>query len=157
MSVPPAWGPSSLVLRGIWWHFNGSFIPEMPFPVQEKKKTRQVNRMQRGGDKVEFSQWVWLLWKEKTNGEEEYLKLSLRATGGRLWNILTYESVSYDWVTLEWNMWWTIWGLLTKWKETIEMKMSNSTRQEGNFVCYLPKICRNLSKSMWFTGKRNTL
>jgi len=48
---------------------------------------------------------------------KEYLELSLQATGGCLRNILTYESGWCDWVTAEWNMWWTIWSLLTRWKE----------------------------------------
>lgn len=53
---------------------------------------------------------------------------------GRLRNIFTYESVWYDWVTPEWNMWLTIWGLLTRQKDRSEMKMRNSVWRGGNFA-----------------------
>lgn len=44
--VPAAQGRSSQGLRGIWWHFNGLFIPEMPDSTarEMENKTRTARR-----------------------------------------------------------------------------------------------------------------
>lgn len=102
------------------------------YSLRRKKKPNKIGQHNLVGgrsDNTQFSQWFRLLRKEKRNREqskEEYLQRSVRAMGGRLRNILTYESVWCDWVNSEWNLWWSIWGLLMRqkgrWGETKKFK-----------------------------------
>lgn len=78
MPVPPARGRSSLGLSaGMWWHFNGLFIPENAFS-HSRKKTHKKNKIGQqnlaGGrsDEARFSRWLRLLSK----GEEKSGALS---------------------------------------------------------------------------------
>lgn len=52
--VPQAQGHNSRGLHGIWWHFNGLFIPEMPFPLQEMSEMGQQNLVGGKCDKAWF-------------------------------------------------------------------------------------------------------
>lgn len=124
MPVPPARGRSSLGLSaGMWWHFNGLFIPQNAFS-HSRKKTHKKNKIGQqnlaGGrsDEARFSRWLRLLSK----GEEKSGALSAIHGGSSQEHI-------YIWIRAIWlshprtkKTWWTIRGLLTRQKDRREMK-----------------------------------